>query len=133
MSAKPVIRHMAIHTIPHADQRYPTVGDWTIHGDSLVVRVSDAGDWRVNAVVAIHELVEALLCFDRSVSQEEVDRWDTIEAVELDEPGESPFAPYAREHRAATVHEFALLDAFDIPIATYEAALDALEDGNAAR
>ncbi len=69
---------ITIETIPHDQQRYPTVGDWQWTGpDELVVRVSEMGDWRYNAAVAVHELVEVLLCKQDGVTEAAVDAFDT--------------------------------------------------------
>jgi hypothetical protein len=52
-----------IKTIPHKDQRYVgTCGDWyKSHGVNRI-RVSDLGDWRMEACIAIHEMIEQVLC-----------------------------------------------------------------------
>lgn len=96
---------VVIETIPHAEQRYPTVGDWLWSDDetTLTIRVSDMGDWRSEMLVALHELVEVILCKAGGVEQQAVDAFD-IEferkraARNLDEPGDDPAAPYRDEH-----------------------------------
>ena len=99
---------ITIETIPHDQQRYPTVGDWLFekNGD-LVIRVSDLGDWRYNALVGLHELVEVLKCKNDGVTQEEVDRFDmAYEKIRPEgddsEPGDSPISPYRKQHCLAT-------------------------------
>ena len=43
---------ITIDTIPHNQQRYPTVGDWAFDSNgNLIIAVSDLGDWRYNALV----------------------------------------------------------------------------------
>lgn len=120
---------ITIETIRHEDQRYPTVGDWIWEPSNkqkgegeLRILVSESGDWRMNAAVAVHELVESLLCIEHDVAQSDVDRFDqqfeaafaenpTIAepgkpgAWLTDEPGEIPAAPYYAEHMVATVVE----------------------------
>ena len=97
-----------IETIPHEQQRYPTVGDWFYDpsGD-LVIRVSQMPDERYGLLVALHELVEAQLCLDRGITQEQVDAYD----IEFErnrppgndsEPGDCMAAPYHNEHCFAT-------------------------------
>ena len=102
---------ITIETIPNDQQRYPTVGDWffDLKGD-LVIKVSQMGDWRYEALVAVHELVEVLLCKHQGVSQEAVDKFDmSFEKNRgdqcLDEPGDHPEAPYVKQHCIATAVE----------------------------
>ena len=157
-----------IETIDHKDQRYPTVGDWCTgflyddnygggnvvsgidkDGKYLVIRVSEVGDWRMEALVGIHELVEAILCIDKGISQESVDEFDiafekarslaennvaadTIAyagyGVNIDsEPGDHPAAPYHIQHGYATAVERMLCAAMNIPWATYESRLKELD------
>lgn len=68
---------ITIETIPYDQQRYPTVGDWTFDKEgNLLIRVSGMGDWRKEALVAVHELVEVLICKQRGITQEQVDKFD---------------------------------------------------------
>jgi hypothetical protein len=100
-------KRIVIEVIPHKDQRYPTAGDWQFHPelDGLRIRVSDTGDARSNMLVALHEMVEALLCREHGVSGDVVDAWDMGPGAEMDEPGDDPSAPYHVEHRVADVVE----------------------------
>lgn len=114
-----------IKTIPHEQQRYPTVGDWFYDGDKLVINVSDLGSWRKNLLVAIHELVEASLCASRGITQEQVDKFD--ESFDGDgEPGDSPDAPYRREHFFATNIERLLCAELGIDWAEYDQQVEEL-------
>lgn len=121
---------VVIETIPHEKQRYDTCGDWWWEDETLQTRVSaipeSAGGWRASMCVAIHELTEALLCKARGIDQKAVDDFDMGPGADDDEPGEHPAAPYRREHRAAYVPELFLLDAFDLDVRAYNAALEAL-------
>ena len=100
-----------ITVIPHAQQRYPTVGDWWAdRSNHWHIRVSAMGDWRYEFLVALHEQVEMALCVARGIQEEAVTEFDqTFEAqrrIALDpeamgEPGDAPGAPYRREHRFA--------------------------------
>lgn len=91
-----------IETIGHADQRYPSSGDWLLvrrqahddRGESwligeflyvqaepgnfeiLWIRVSDLGDWKKEMLIAHHELTEALLCLSNDVDPKAVDAFD---------------------------------------------------------
>ena len=58
-----------IETIPHSDQRYPTVGDyWDDENGVIQVRVSDMKDWRYEALVVMHELIEMFLTKHRGIA-----------------------------------------------------------------
>jgi hypothetical protein len=116
-----------IETVTHAQQRYETTGDWWWDpDDTLQMRVSALADWRHGVLIAVHELVEALLCKARGVSTEVVDEWDMGQGKELDEPGDDPRAPYHREHEFAGCVERLLAHELGIDWNDYEDALDAL-------
>lgn len=89
--------NVRIEVIPHAKQRYNTLGDWLFEGDDLVIRVSASGDWRSDMLVAIHELVEVVLCKADGVTQEVVDAFD-MSHPDSEEPGDEPNAPYRDQH-----------------------------------
>ena len=98
-----------IRIIPHAEQRYDTCGDWWLsEAGDLEIRVSAMGDWRHEALVAHHELTEALLCKERGITTEQVDVFDREHVESWDrrkpfvEPGDHPEAPYHKEHFFAT-------------------------------
>lgn len=90
-----------ISSIPHADQRYDTVGDWiptSKHGTEILV--SESGDERSDVLVAIHEIVEAFLCKHAGIEEETVSAFDICHP-ELEEPGSAENAPYHRQHMLA--------------------------------
>ena len=125
---------IVIETIDHELQRYPTCGDWKVYNYSLQINVSNVDDWRMEALVGIHELVEAVLCIDKGISQESVDKFDIAfeKAREhaiggIEEPGDSPEAPYHIQHGYATAVERMLCAAMNIPWATYESRLKELD------
>lgn len=93
-----------IETVKHSEQRYATCGDWQYIGDELVVRVSDTGDVLSNVLVGIHELVEAVLCKANGIPESAVDFFDKTNP-ELEEPGNSPEAPYHKQHVVAEIVE----------------------------
>lgn len=100
--------NILIKTIPHEMQRYETVGDWVFDGEgNITIFVSDMGDWKKEMLVAFHEIVEVLICKKRGITQEIVDDFDmkfeqNRKFGDLSEPGDSPEAPYRREHFFAT-------------------------------
>jgi len=123
---------ITIESTPHKLQRYPTVGDWyrDANGD-LVIKVSQMSDWRFMALVALHELVEVLLCDHRGIRQETVDKFDIeFEAHRhpdnFDEPGDDPQAPYKKEHCFATGVERLLAAELGVDWSTYADEIDSL-------
>jgi hypothetical protein len=119
--------NVKIETIPHDQQRYPTVGDWLFdnNGD-LVIHVSELSDWRLEMLVAVHELVEVLICKHRGISQEAVDAFDMKFEDKENEAGDDPSAPYVREHCLATSVERLLAAELGVSWKKYEEELDAL-------
>lgn len=121
-----------IETIPHDLQRYPTVGDyWTDENGVLQIRVSDIGNDVFNGLVAVHELVEFLLCKWRGVSEEDITKFDieyeaNREEGNVDEPGFDPKSPYHREHGIATAVELLMCAHIDQSWNEYEKAVNEL-------
>jgi hypothetical protein len=154
-------------TIPHEQQRYPTTGDWelqpagcTIHTRpaALHVRVSKMPDERYEQLVAVHEIIEALLCKQAGVSEESVSEFDELYEAKRDsltqhantaiaastalkkafgctclitndsEPGDDIHAPYYRQHQIATGIERILAAELGVDWNAYEAANLALYD-----
>jgi hypothetical protein len=108
-SAK-AVKRVVVETIAHAMQSYDTVGDYRFdeRSGTLTIYVSRTADWRESMTVAVHELVEALLCLQRGVpltGPGSVDEWDLRFTGDCDEPGEARGAPYYCEHLTATVVE----------------------------
>jgi hypothetical protein len=113
--------------IPHDEQRYETVGDWRFH-TALQVRVSEMRDWRYEMLVTIHEIVEAVLCRAAGIHDDVVDAFDA-EHAQLGgkgEPGDSPDAPYRRQHGIATGIERLLAAEMGVDWVAYEEAVNAL-------
>ena len=103
--------NISIKTIPHKEHRYPTVGDWWYNKDgSIEIRVSKMGNWRYETLVAVHELVEILICKHCKVTQKKVDKFDIQFENEreqglhsdTEECGDDPDAPYKFQHDIAT-------------------------------
>jgi hypothetical protein len=126
---------ISIETIPHDQQRYPTVGDWWFDADgTLKIKVSEMGNPDYEFLVGLHELVEVWLCKKRGITDEQVTAFDTQfekdrEAGlhgEDDEPGEDPAAPYKNEHLVAISVEAGVCAALGISWKEYLDALYAL-------
>ena len=120
-----------IKIIPHAEQRYDTVGDWYYVGDDLHIRVSKMSDWRFEQLVVQHEYNEAILCEHDGITQKQVDDFDmefekTRTPGDESEPGDNPQAPYRRQHFFATNTERQLADRLGVDWKDYEAELASL-------
>jgi hypothetical protein len=123
---------IVIETIPHDRQRYDTVGDWWVDPDgTLQLRVSEMADLRYERLVALHELVEFVLCDDQGISEEVVSAFDKgFEAHRpdgnTDEPGDDPGSPYHVQHGFATAVERMVAAALEVSWKEYDAAVMAL-------
>jgi hypothetical protein len=124
--------NITIKTIPHKKQRYPTCGDWWFDEQgNLQIRVSDVGNPNYEALVALHEMVEALLCKKRGITAAQVDTFDkAFEASRQPgnegEPGDDPKAPYRKEHFFATNIEALMSEELGVDWQKYEEVIDAL-------
>jgi hypothetical protein len=110
-----------IGAIPHIFQRYNTLGDWQFYDNdgTLTIRVSDTGDYRMNAALAIHEFAEAILCKARGITQQQVDRWD-LAHLEDPDPGSIEGCPYHDQHIGAAIIENIFLKMLGIKDAEYD-------------
>lgn len=103
-----------IESIPHSTQRYETVGDWYYQPDgTLAIKVSEMVDERYIQLVAVHELIEALLCKHRWITPQQIDDWD-MNFFGPGEPGDCVNAPYHLEHTFATAAERLLAEALNV-------------------
>lgn len=122
-----------INTIHHLHQRYDTCGDWQItegaFGPEISITVSDTGDEREAFLLAVHELIEAGLCYFAGVTSQQVDdfdmNWEPHD--EISEPGDDEMAPYYHQHHFAEDIEMQVSEALNINWEEYEAHVDALE------
>ena len=123
-----------LKTIPHKEQRYPTVGDWLWTTEGLEIRVSLMNNWRYESLVVFHELCEVLICQHMNVSQLQVDEFDIMFEKERElgqhsqdaEPGDDPRAPYRLAHFIATNCERILAVALGVDWGEYCAAVESL-------
>jgi len=122
------MKRIFIQTIPHSRQRYNTVGDYqTAHG-FILFSVSDLDNEKYEALVAVHELVEKILVDARGIPEAAIDQFDMAYETDRDpgdedEPGNSPMAPYHREHLFASKIERLLADELGIDWDTYDHAV----------
>ena len=123
-----MIREVNIKVIPHKKQRYETVGDWQVFGQTLCIAVSDMMNWKMEMLVAIHELIEALLCEDRGITTKMVDDFDFKyekerlrgKHKEADEPGDDDKYPCRKEHQIASIVERLLCEEFKLNWKKYD-------------
>lgn len=106
-----------IECIPAEQQRYPTDGDWYFdksNGDlHIKITGSDVLSEDRRFLYALHEIVEAKLCFNHGVTEGAVDFFDIKFEKDREaglhgedaEPGDHPHAPYRKEHRCAMLIE----------------------------
>lgn len=122
---------IVIETVPHAHQRYPTVGDWYTEADGTwTIRVSQMNHWTAEFLVALHELVEMALCKQNGVEERAVDAFDTNWQAfgNILEPGDDMSAPYHQEHQIACGFERMMAAELQLSWPWYEAMVDSLDD-----
>src|SRR6185312_4964921 len=113
-----------LKSIPHKNQRYPTVGDflWTKKG-KLRVWISNLSHPNHELLVGLHEVIEAVLCRQLGIHTDDVDKWDEdyeaarevlekegkqaffhcgCEITMTSEPGDDIHCPYGPMHKVAT-------------------------------
>lgn len=126
--------NVSIVTIPHQQQRYPTVGDWIVDVEksSHTIFVSDMGNWKYELCVAVHELIELFYCLNSGITQQEVDEWDIKYELQrkpndrTSEPGDDPKAPYHTQHKFATFIERGLALVLGVNWDLYEQTIENL-------
>lgn len=130
-----------IQTIPHYAQRYDTVGDYFYkHLAQIEIRVSDFSGVTINHeslfldsgdvtlaekyefLVALHEFIEAFLCYQAKIPYEAIDKYDQEDAM-TDDPGDEPEAPYHRQHVIATAIEQQMAAQLGVDWTDYENAV----------
>ena len=125
---------MNIHVqiIPHNKQRYETVGDWFFDGNgTLHIHVSKMSDSRYERLVAIHEIVEAVLCDEVGINEADVTKFDMAfedarSMGNTTEPGDMIAAPYYRQHQIATGIEKMLAAELEVDWLEYEKEINKL-------
>jgi len=118
-SAEPSMQ-VSMIVVPQAQQRYDTVGDWRFDTDgNLHITVSQLSDPRYETLIAVHELVEALLCKAAGITEASVTAFDTAYQGN-GEPGDDPKAPYRHQHAAATFFEKKMAKLLGVNWKTYD-------------
>jgi hypothetical protein len=120
------MKAIIIQTIPHDNQRYPTVGDyWRDEQDIIQIRVSDMKNSNYEFLVALHELIEMQLCKSAGIPFKIIDNFDKdYEQLrpknDTSEPGDSPNSPYKKQHLIATGIEKIVCAELGIDWQTYD-------------
>ena len=127
----------SIRSVEHSKHRYETVGDWFTDDAKVThIEVSNMSDERYEILVAIHELVEKVLCDKAGITEKQVDEFDmnydyeykssSIDKQMDSEPGNDPRAPYHKQHRIADVIERLLAIELDVDWNKYEEEINSL-------
>lgn len=103
------IPRIKIKCIDPANQRFSECGDWfyDAEDDVITIFVSRMEDWKSEIAVAVHEVVESVMCLDRGIDQTDIDLFDKnfYQDHKSGEAGDDKNAPYFDEHVAATFIE----------------------------
>lgn len=121
-----------IQFIDHQLQRYETAGDYWEEDGTLQIRVSLLPDDRMMWAIAIHELIESLICKWLGISEEAITHFDEVyeERRPLnneEEPGDDSRAPYHLPHGFATAAERIFAAAVGLNWKIYTDAVNVLE------
>lgn len=105
--------------------------------ESDIIQNNDVGDWfetyyahhvitvhhklkhKEQLLVAVHELIESILCKDRGITDEVVSEWDRLGGN-----GDQKKAPYYKEHKFATKLEKMLAKELNVDWDKYEKHID---------
>ena len=120
------------------EMRYNTAGDWTLseyerdskRGVSVLCDTARTGNWRYDALLQVHELIEAILCINNNVQEEDVTKFDMSRTPDGPDGdcGDDPLAPYSKEHCFATAVERMLCAAMGVEWDDYESRVSEVMD-----
>lgn len=120
---------ITIESIPHKEQRYNTLGDWTYDTDgNITIKISEMPEPESFYLIAVHELIEAVLCWNSFITSEVVDYWDMAHPDDID-PGGIKTAPYHKEHHSAHLMEQLLAGMMDYDWKDHEQQCEKAESG----
>lgn len=105
-----MINKLTIEVIPHAQQRYSTIGDYVEDSPGIWrILVSDTGDWKMNALIAFHEVAELIQTEAAGIAEPIIKAFDERFEASIHppegEPGDQPDAPYRQQHSTAEAFE----------------------------
>lgn len=135
-----------IQTIPHFAQRYNTSGDYQLkHNQQINISISDminvvphellfgatkkdvALAEKYELLIAVHELIESLLCFQAGIPFQIIDDFD-MNFKGIGEPGDDISCPYFQEHAIALKIEKELAAQLGIDWEAYTNAVNKLSE-----
>jgi hypothetical protein len=130
-------RHIAkLEVYPKEMIRADQAGDWGCArgGVEIVAASAEMSDRRSELAVCIHELIEAWMCREKGITDQQVTKFDYMferERAEgkhgpFDEAGDDPRAPYRVQHEAATIVEKAVVFVLGLPWREHEANVNAI-------
>lgn len=124
---------ITVKTIRNTSQRYATVGDWQwdkMGGLKVTASWMKYAGWRGSMAVAVHEIVEALLCKSEGIEESRVDEFDMNydNRNALCEPGDHPDCPYRHQHAIASAIERLLVEGLGLNWSKYEEELQVLSN-----
>jgi hypothetical protein len=112
--------------------RNSAVGDYEVAGYPgwWDLEVTETGDRKFNKLLMLHELIECFLIQEAGIAEPEIDKFDAEFLVSNpdDEPGDSPTAPYYKEHQFAEKIEKLLCEEMGISWNDYCVAITKLID-----
>lgn len=123
-----------IEQVPNADIKkrkgFGGADWWYDANQNLQIRVATELKWGEGMALAVHELVEALICSYMGISVEEVDEFDSLHIDEEKDPnfnsGDQSNAPYKEPHTYATAVERILTGIFGVDWKSYDENLSKL-------
>ncbi len=120
-----------ILSIPHERQRYNTVGDFYHLNGQTQFRISNLGNWRYEACVLVHELVEYFIVKHQGIPISKIDKFDkeferSRKPGNTDEPGDDSNAPYRFAHCIATGVERVFAAVIGVDWKKYESKINSL-------
>ncbi len=101
------------------------LGDWRMVDGVLEIKIAKMTDPRHEILLAIHELIESLLCYERGITAEHVDEFD-INFKGEGFAGDDINAPYRKEHFFAESIERLLCAELGVDWQAYGKACDSL-------
>lgn len=113
-----------IKFIDGLEQRYSTCGDYWETDNSIEIRITKQDNPECNLLIMLHEMIEYILCEKRGIKEADITNfdleWEKLSEPKEDEPGNSKWAPYYKEHRIAENFERQLASLLDIDWFQYE-------------
>jgi hypothetical protein len=131
-----VITNIKVYIAAPSEMRYNTAGDWQLMPtpcrplgeQALLITVAKQEDSRAHMLVAIHELVESLLCIQRGITTEMVDHFD-MNVAKTEDPGTEPNCPYQKEHAFASAIERLIAHEMGINFEKYDKTISEQQYG----